>query len=193
MANGKTIDICLIKSDRKIDFKAGSISPICLPDPDFTDTPIDTNMNLQAYVAGWGRTNSRGASEGLGLCGTDKFGPSPYGVCSFPFKYDEKIFNTCSKTEPPSSKHPICEQFFQWAEHKNVDLWRDTHDKSYLIKYHDQYREKTTKIRCYNPSNRFGWCGTCYDYFGKSVKRYEEGFCGNGGRKGRNRYGRCAL
>lgn len=174
---GKILDISLIKSNKKINFKAGSISPICLPDPDFTDIPIDTNTKLEAYVAGWGRTKA-------GLCDTDKFGPSPYGVCSFPFKYDGKKFYGCSKTEPPSSKHPICEQFFQWSEDKNVHLWRDTHDKSYLIKYHDQYKDKTTKIRCYNPSNRFGWCGTCYDYFGKSVKPYEEGFCRNRGKKG---------
>ena len=173
-------DISLVKANRRIEFQVGSISPICLPFKKFVDIPPKSNFELKAYVAGWGRDTSPHSLEHplVPVCHTDGLGPSPYSACSFPFSIDGQKFDKCTKTEPPPSfKHYVCNDFFQWAKHRNLDLWIGNHDNSYLIKYFDNYKNQTKRIQCYKPESRHGWCGTCYDYEGGSIKSQEEGYC----------------
>ena len=166
----------MLQADRRINFISGSISPICLPTQQFPDAPSSLDSELIAYVAGWGQTSSSNIDR-FSVCDTSGFGPSPHSVCSFPFHYDGKLIDKCVKIETPSSKHHICKHFFQWAKNKTIDLWNEKLDKSYAIHYWDKNKNKSSKMRCYSPSNKFGWCGTCYDYAGKTVKVNEEGYC----------------
>ena len=171
-------DISLVKANRRIEFQVGSISPICLPFKKFVDIPPRSDFELKAYAAGWGRDTSAHRESSEPVCDTDGLGPSPYSACSFPFRFDGQNFSKCAKTEPPPSfKHYVCNDFFQWAKHKNVDLWIGNHNNSYLIKYFDKYNKQFKRIQCYNPESRHGWCGTCYDYEGESIKSQEEGYC----------------
>ena len=171
-------DINLVQANRRIKFESGTVSPICLPYKNFVDTPTSSKFELKAYVAGWGRETSQNRQPEEPVCHTNGLGPSPYSVCSFPFKSEGKKFFSCIKTEPPPSfRHYICNDFFEWAKHKNVSLWIGSHNDSYLIKHFDKYKNQVRRIRCYNPVNKHGWCGTCYDYEGGSIKSNEEGHC----------------
>ena len=142
------------------------------------DIPPRSDFELKAYVAGWGRDTSPNREPLEPVCHTDRLGPSPYSACSFPFRIDGKKFFECVTTEPPPSfKHHVCNDFFQWAKHKNTDLWIGNHNDSYLIKYFDKYKNQFKRIQCYKPESKHGWCGTCYDYEGESIKSQEEGYC----------------
>ena len=84
-----------------------------------------------------------------------------------------------------SNHNNICQQFNDWTENNNLDLWKGTFDKSYQITYWRQRRKRFLRgyyanVTCYNPSSGNGWCGTCYDYGRDSVSFTETGFCPTG-------------
>ena len=162
--------------NKRIKFKPGVVSPICLPGRDLKDIPTQTDPELKAYIAGWGRM-SPDAENGRAFCDTKEFGPSPHTVCSFPFSYKGEIIHGCAKIPSPSSHHVICRQFFEWAASKQLDLWNDKLNKSYVIKYWNKKAKKKSQIRCYSPATNNGWCGTCYDFKGSTTTANQEGYC----------------
>ena len=53
--SGKTSDLALVQVDRRVKFRKGLISPICLPHKNFNDISTRTDPELKAYVAGSNR------------------------------------------------------------------------------------------------------------------------------------------
>ena len=177
-------DLGLVRVDRKIKFKGGRVSPICLPTPDVKDLPTESDPELKVYVAGWGKTApGTGHPDGDAYCDTNEFGPAPHSICSFPFNFDGDTYDRCTKIPTPSYHHPVCKRFFKWANSEGLNLWGGQLGKSYLIKFWNATSQKRNEVSCYNefPSN--GWCGTCYDWRGKTTKRNEEGYCDDSQRR----------
>ena len=48
----KTPDLALAQVSRRILFRQGTISPICLPNKDIKDIPVGDNSDIKGYVAG---------------------------------------------------------------------------------------------------------------------------------------------
>ena len=90
--------------------------------------------------------------------------------------------SSCTKTPPPSNQNNICQQFNDWAEYNDIDLWKGKFDKSYQITHwkeprHRLQRGRYANVTCYNPAVGNGWCGTCYDFGRNSVSQTQAGFC----------------
>ena len=110
-------------------------------------------------------------------------------MCNSNFIYKGETFgrsinitSSCTRTPPPSNQNNVCQQFNDWAEYNDVDLWRDKFDISYQIMYWKEGRRRFQRgryanVTCYNPSTGNGWCGTCYDFGRKSISQTEAGFC----------------
>ena len=163
-------DLALVETTNKVNFITDVISPICLPNTGLTDVPEDDDTYLKAYVAGWGMNKDI-------KCTTNEFGPSPHHVCSS-FTHKTKLVSSCIKTEPPSSYHRVCKSFFKWAEDNDKDLWEEKFRTSYLIKYLKKGTNDTKKVTCYSPNaGKYGWCGTCYDFKGVTLRPNQEGYC----------------
>ena len=172
-----TPDLALIELARWVEFKRGSVSPICLPYAGINDQLTKSEPEMKAYVAGWGND-----AYSKRTCSTNEFGPAPHTMCSFPFRFANSVFpSKCTTISSPSTYNSVCRQFSNWAWSKRIDLWGSKLDKSYFIKYWNRTKGRRggiERITCYSPSTcRYGWCGTCYDYGGGLLKSDEEGYC----------------
>ena len=136
----------------------GLIAPVCLAEPEFPDTKLDTYQNT--YMAGFGRRE-------IPYCITDSKGPEAYEICGMnlqcskehratrcelDFVYDGKSYNSCITSAPsPSSKD------------KNCDKLRSQHHKLNNITVHlfdAKHKYKTTCYPLYGNANSKGWCST---------------------------------
>ena len=180
-------DLALIKLSRVVEFIENEILPICLPHKGFHDIPKSDKKLFQAFVSGWGSTVSSDNP-----CSTNEFGPAPNTVCT-DFLYEgeveegNKTHPSCVKKPSPSSQHPICIEFNEWANKNTLELWKDNFERSYRIVYWNKsaaryFRGYYTNVTCYNPSRgEHGWCGTCYDFGFKYLNPEDNGFCSDSG------------
>lgn len=101
------------------------VVPVCLPTQEFADNFVPK----VATVAGYGRRESP-------VCTTDINGPEAFEPCGFPqnchlssrletncgldFLYQGERKNTCLKSKPPSSFHPMCQEFANQTNSKSM-------------------------------------------------------------------------
>ena len=140
------------------------------------DVYIKLILNFECNSLGWGHTTP--GKYGKSLCYTNEFGPAPHTLCSFPFIHRNEVFRGCIKADVPSSRHPVCRNFFKWANKVKLKSEEKNLDSSYSIEFHRFKTGRVHHVRCYNPGIRdHGWCGTCYDFQGDSIQRNDEGYC----------------
>ena len=133
-------------------------------------------LTFECNSLGWGHTTP--GKYGKSLCYTNEFGPAPHTLCSFPFIHRNEVFRGCIKADVPSSRHPVCRNFFKWANKVKLKSKEKNLDSSYSIEFHRFKTGRVHHVRCYNPGIRdHGWCGTCYDFQGDSIQRNDEGYC----------------
>ena len=143
------------------------------------DVYIKLILTFGCNWLGWGHTTTPG-KYGKSLCYTNEFGPAPHTLCSFPFSYKGHVFSDCIKTDVPSSRNPVCRNFFKWANKVKLKSEEKNLDSSYSIEYPSfkTGRRRVHHVRCYNPGViDHGWCGTCYDFLGDSIQKNDEGYC----------------
>ena len=143
---------------------------------DDVDVYIKLILTFECNSLGWGHTTP--GKYGKSLCYTNEFGPAPHTLCSFPFIHRNEVFRGCIKADVPSSRHPVCRNFFKWANKVKLKSKEKNLDSSYSIEFHRFKTGRVHHVRCYNPGIRdHGWCGTCYDFQGDSIQRNDEGYC----------------
>ena len=106
-------------------------------EPTYSIYPFDTLGWV--YEAGWG-IHER-AHRQSGRCVTSRHGPDPFTRCKFPFIFKNKVWNTCIKTQSPTSLSNVCMELYKKKNKTNllekgydrVSRYTAGHVKSYRL------------------------------------------------------------
>ena len=166
-------DLALLKTYDKIEFTAyhsdylgTGISPICLPNVRQFSNNI-FNKYPHVYVAGWGSQEDR-------ECTTNKFGPSPFTKCKFPFEYRGEIYNWCIGGDTPAVDNEECMKL-----NRSEGIYLKTLEHLNYTKVHVENTDNRTIANCYPFRGKTkwtgaGWCGTCIP---SAKKPGDRGYC----------------